>query len=206
MKVPSSLDGQATDPKIVMSCMAAGMYPKLLMTDASGVFRTLTHNAPASIHPSSINFNYGKKPDLGDARYAVYCNVIQTKKLCEQNFRSMLARMLILSATDVWETGPVDEVAVLLMCGSEVDIKYPARTYSLDRKIRVRLPSKSALALKAMRQRYHQAFERAMVEPQRATAGLGGDEWWTLLQDLLKTEPSELEEQTKELEKKLTVR
>lgn len=82
LKVPAQLNQRAEDPKMVMSCLAAGMYPKLLMTDASGVFRTLTHNAPTSIHPSSINFNYGKKPDFGDSRFAVYCNVIQTKKLC----------------------------------------------------------------------------------------------------------------------------
>lgn len=92
------------------------------------------------------------------------------------------------------------------MCGTEVDIKYPARTYALDRKIKVRLPSKSALALKVLRQRYLRTFDKAMAEPQRSDELLRGDEWWSLLQDLLKTEPSELEEQAKELENKLTVR
>lgn len=82
LQVPPAFDTQSADAKIVMSCLAAGMYPKLLVTDNSGVFRTLTNNAAASIHPSSINFSHGKKPDFGDSRYAVYCNVIATKKLC----------------------------------------------------------------------------------------------------------------------------
>lgn len=86
LRTPEAVNSKADDPRILTSCLATGMYPKLLVTDASGVFRTLTHNAPASVHPSSINFNYGKKPDFGDARYAVYCNVIQTKKLCKLFF------------------------------------------------------------------------------------------------------------------------
>lgn len=92
------------------------------------------------------------------------------------------------------------------MCGNEVDIRYPARSLAIDRKIRVRLPSKSALALKIMRKRYMQAFEGAMREPGKAGEHLDQDSWWGVLQGLLCTEPSELEEQAKDAEKKLTVK
>lgn len=108
------------------------------------------------------------------------------------------------SDADVWETGPVDEAAVLLMCGNDIDIKYPARTYSLDKKIKVRLPSKSALALKTLRRNFLRVFDTAMKHPGHFESNQ--HEWWSILQDLIKTEPSELEQKAKEAESKLTVR
>jgi ATP-dependent RNA helicase DHX29 len=84
----------ADQHKIVMGCIGAAMFPKLLVRDgamqignvnsnAQGGWRTLTNSAPASIHPSSVNFSSGRRPDFGDARFVTYFNIMQSKKLCQ---------------------------------------------------------------------------------------------------------------------------
>lgn len=80
--VPEACDVNSGDHKLVMSCIAAAMYPKLLVLDASRQWRTLANSAPAAIHPSSVNFNPGRRPDFGDARYVAFFNIMQSKKLC----------------------------------------------------------------------------------------------------------------------------
>jgi ATP-dependent RNA helicase DHX29 len=68
-----------------------------------------------------------------------------------------------------WETGPVDDVALLLLCGEgefkvrkSVLASYPSLTTgpqyiadstSIDRKIRFQVPGKTAVALKHLRTR-----------------------------------------------------
>ena len=80
--VPAAVNKLAEDPQLVMNCVAAGMYPKLLTVDSSGHFRTLVNNAPAAIHPSSVNFGAGRRPDFGDVRFITYFNIMHSKKLC----------------------------------------------------------------------------------------------------------------------------
>lgn len=92
--VPSAFDTNAHDAKIVMGCVGAAMFPKLLIRDSSGpntngyahqtqgAWRTMTNSAPAAIHPSSVNFTSGRRPDFGDAKYVTYFNIMQSKKLC----------------------------------------------------------------------------------------------------------------------------
>jgi ATP-dependent RNA helicase DHX29 len=82
MRVPAELDARSKDPKTIMGCLASAMYPKLLVIDPSGQPRTLTNNAPAAIHPSSVNFNSGRRPDWGKATLATYFNIMQSKRLC----------------------------------------------------------------------------------------------------------------------------
>jgi ATP-dependent RNA helicase DHX29 len=175
LQIPEKFNAGASDPRLVMACVAAGMYPKLLVSDPSGQFRTLLNNAPASIHPSSVNFTPGRRPDFGDTRYVSYFNIQQTKKLY------------------VWECGAVDELAIYLLCG-EQDVKLAAQSLSIDRKIKVRTTAKSALALNLLRSRYQRLFDLKMKHPARALEGTDA-EWWNLLLEALSTEKEEAQEQ-----------
>lgn len=84
VRVPAELDTHSKDPKAVMACLAAAMYPKLLVIDkSSGQMRTLANSATAAIHPSSVNFTPGKRVDFGDAKFVAFFTAMHTKKLCE---------------------------------------------------------------------------------------------------------------------------
>lgn len=83
VRVPLELDTQSRDPKAVMACLAASMYPKLLVIDPqSGQMRTLSNSAPAAIHPSSVNFTPGRRIDFGNAKFIAFFTAMHTKKLC----------------------------------------------------------------------------------------------------------------------------
>ncbi|KAI7942024.1 hypothetical protein MJO28_012051 [Puccinia striiformis f. sp. tritici] len=156
-KVPLELDVNADQHKIVMGCIGAAMFPKLLVRDgamqignvnsnAQGGWRTLTNSAPASIHPSSVNFSSGRRPDFGDARFVTYFNIMQSKKLY------------------IWESGVVNEKAIFLLCG-EADFKMPAESVIIDRKIKASMNPKTLLTLKILRQRFQQLFNLKMKNP-----------------------------------------
>ena len=84
VRVPEELDTHSRDAKAVMACLAASLYPKLLVVDpASGQMRTLANNAPAAIHPSSVNFAPGRRIDFGGAKFIAFFTAMHTKKLCE---------------------------------------------------------------------------------------------------------------------------
>ncbi|KNZ63764.1 hypothetical protein VP01_1103g1 [Puccinia sorghi] len=157
--VPLELDVNADQHKIVMGCIGAAMFPKLLVRDgamqignvnsnAQGGWRTLTNSAPASIHPSSVNFSSGRRPDFGDARFVTYFNIMQSKKLY------------------IWESGVVNEKAIFLLCG-EADFKMPAESVIIDRKIKASMNPKTLLTLKILRQRFQQLFNLKMKNPSQ---------------------------------------
>jgi ATP-dependent RNA helicase DHX29 len=171
-----------------MACVAAGMYPKLLIVDSAGHFRTLLNNAPAAIHPSSVNFTPGRRPDFGDSRFVSYFNIQQTRKLY------------------VWETGAVDELAVYLLCG-EQDVKLPAQSLSIDRKIRVRTTAKTALALNLLKTHFQRLFDLRMKSPSTELAGTDA-EYWRLIVEALSREREELDPAERKRQEKpsMTVR
>lgn len=83
VRVPADLNTHSKDPKAVMACLAASMYPKFLVVDPqSGQMRTLSNNAPAAIHPSSVNFTPGRRIDFGNAKFVAFFTAMHTKKLC----------------------------------------------------------------------------------------------------------------------------
>jgi len=49
-----------------------------------------------------------------------------------------------------WETGPADDIAMLLLCG-ETDFKLVSNSASIDRKIKFRVSPKANIALKSLR-------------------------------------------------------
>jgi ATP-dependent RNA helicase DHX29 len=83
VRVPADLDAYSRDPKAVMACLAASLYPKLLVVDPqSGQIRTLANSAPAAIHPSSVNFAPARRLDFGGAKFIAFFTAMHTKKLC----------------------------------------------------------------------------------------------------------------------------
>ncbi|KAI0335964.1 P-loop containing nucleoside triphosphate hydrolase protein [Cubamyces sp. BRFM 1775] len=129
--VPDDLDVNSGNAAIVHAALAAGLYPKILTVDPmKGEMRTITNNQPASFHPSSVNF----KRRLGDfgVNHLCYFTLMHSKKLY------------------AWETGPVEDMALLLLCG-DAEFKLMAHTASIDRKVRFRVQPKASIALKLLR-------------------------------------------------------
>lgn len=117
MSVPAEYDVNSENITILNAALAAGMYPKILTLNASGL-QTITNQQPVSMasddthhlrplliiqHPSSINFRT-PKADYG-SNYLVYFTIMQSKKLY------------------AWETGPVVDRALALFCGDNPDFK-----------------------------------------------------------------------------------
>lgn len=100
--VPRDLDCNAGNATLLNAALAAGLFPKILAVESGGQMRTITNNQQASFHPSSVNF--GRKPrDMG-THHLAYFTLMQSRKLY------------------AWETGPVDDLALILLCG-EADTK-----------------------------------------------------------------------------------
>jgi len=156
VSVPTEYDVNSDNVTILNAALAAGMYPKILTLNASGL-QTITNQQPVSMvsiyarpllinqHPSSINFRT-PKADYG-SNYLVYFTIMQSKKLY------------------AWETGPVDDRALALFCGDNPDFKVclvetkelmpqiSATALHLDRSIKYHVHPRTAIALKALRQR-----------------------------------------------------
>lgn len=124
VRVPSAQDTYSKDPKAVMACLAASMYPKILLVDPhSGQLRTLSNSAPASIHPSSVNFSGRHKSEFNGAKLVTFFTAMATKKLCESFplpafVYHPFADYLVHLPADIWESGSIDELAVYLLCGN----------------------------------------------------------------------------------------
>ncbi|KAI0639258.1 P-loop containing nucleoside triphosphate hydrolase protein [Trametes polyzona] len=129
--VPGDLDVNSGNAAIVNAALAAGLYPKILSVDPlKGEMRTIGNNQPASFHPSSVNFKK-RLSDFG-VNHLCYFTLMHSKKLY------------------AWETGPVEDMALLLLCG-DAEFKLMADTASIDRKVRFRIQPKASIALKLLR-------------------------------------------------------
>ena len=99
--VPAELNENSSSIAMIHAAIATGLYPKLLQIDGKSYqLKTIGNNQPASIHPSSVNFKM-RLGDLirGNAGYMLYFTMMQSKRLY------------------AWETGLLDDRAVLLLCG-----------------------------------------------------------------------------------------
>ncbi|KAK2461815.1 hypothetical protein APHAL10511_006278 [Amanita phalloides] len=151
VNVPSEYDINSTNTTLLHAALVAGLYPKLLSVDPStGLLRTATNNQTVAFHPSSVNF--GKKlTDMG-TNYLVYFTLMHSKKLY------------------AWETGPVDDISVALLCG-ESDFKVISDTLMIDRKIRFQVAPRTNIALKLLRTQLsslvsHQIRTKILTESQ----------------------------------------
>ncbi|THH20831.1 hypothetical protein EW146_g599 [Bondarzewia mesenterica] len=130
ISVPADLDRNSTNIALVNAALTAGLYPKILVIDPSLQIRTITNNQAVSFHPSSVNFKK-RLTDFG-VKHLAYFTLMHSKKLY------------------AWETGPVDDITMLLLCG-ECDFKLISDAASIDRKVKFHIPPKTNLALKHLR-------------------------------------------------------
>ncbi|KAJ6575250.1 P-loop containing nucleoside triphosphate hydrolase protein [Mycena capillaripes] len=129
--VPPELDLNPSNVVLLNAALTAGLYPKILSIDHSnGQMRTISNNQQASFHPSSVNF--GRKATDFGANHLAYFTLMHSKKLY------------------AWETGPVDDVAIVLLCG-DADFKLVSNTAFIDRKVKFQVSPKCNIALKFLR-------------------------------------------------------
>ncbi|RDB29553.1 putative helicase C15C4.05 [Hypsizygus marmoreus] len=149
--VPPELDVNSTNVPLINAALTAGLYPKILAIDpTNGQMRTITNNQHASFHPSSVNFRR-KIADFG-VNHLAYFTLMHSKKLY------------------AWETGPVDDMAMMLLCG-ECDFKLISDSAFIDRKIKFRVAPKANVALKFLRSQLgsllaHQFRGKTLTESQ----------------------------------------
>ncbi|EJT99916.1 P-loop containing nucleoside triphosphate hydrolase protein [Dacryopinax primogenitus] len=160
--VPTVCDENSNNFDIIHAALAAGLYPKLLSIDPNnGSLRTLGNGAPTSIHPTSVNFRT-KSYEYG-TNYLSYFTLMQSKKLY------------------AWETGPADDVALLLLCG-EAEHKFSSNTIYLDKKIKYRLPPRANVALSYLRDH---AAAIISLRMRGKEINEEQEQWWELLLDVL---------------------
>ncbi|KAL5535622.1 hypothetical protein ACEPAF_3716 [Sanghuangporus sanghuang] len=132
--VPTDYDRNNNESMLLLNAaLCAGLYPKLLSLQDSAngqQLRILGNNQTVAFHPSSVNF--GRRPQDFGVNYLCYFTIMQSKRLY------------------AWETGPVDDIAIILLCG-ECEFKLIANTVIIDRKIRYRLNPKTSITLKYLR-------------------------------------------------------
>jgi len=128
--IPPELDLYSENVAVINAALTAGLYPKILSVDPKqGLVHTVT-NKSVAFHPSSVNFR--RKPQDFGVHHLAFFTIMQSKKLY------------------VWETGPVDDLALLLLCG-DCNFKLISDAASVDRKIKFRIPARTGLALKHLR-------------------------------------------------------
>lgn len=118
--LPTGLDRNSTNTALLNAALAAGLYPKILAIDGTnGQLRTITNNQLAAFHPSSVNFRKNAV-DFG-VHYLSYFTLmcVSTRAYLPLNLHGPCRQSKKLY---VWETGPVDDMAMLLLCG-ECDFK-----------------------------------------------------------------------------------
>nr|XP_019011047.1 DEAH box polypeptide 36 [Kwoniella pini CBS 10737]OCF49828.1 DEAH box polypeptide 36 [Kwoniella pini CBS 10737] len=136
VSVPPDFNVNGADVNILGGALAAGLYPKLLSLDPSsgGGLKTIINQQPVAIHPSSVNFKVSRS-DFG-TNYLAYFTIMQSKRLY------------------AWETGPIDDKALALLCGDVADFRITASSLHIDRKIRYHVSPKSAIAIKLLREQF----------------------------------------------------
>ncbi|KAI0702499.1 P-loop containing nucleoside triphosphate hydrolase protein [Cytidiella melzeri] len=132
--VPPEYDQDSSTFPLINAALAAGLYPKLLSVvagkDGEDKLVTITNNLAVALHPSSVNF--GRKPRDFGVNYLSYFTIMQSKR------------------TYAWETGPVDDLSLVLLCG-DAEFKLMADIVIVDRKVRFRVEPKTSVALKYLR-------------------------------------------------------
>lgn len=130
--IPADFDLNSSNSAIVNASLAAGLYPKVLAFDPTkNELKTITNNQSVWVHPSSINSNQ-RLSDIG-SNFFSYFTLMHSKKLY------------------AWEIGPVDDLAMLLLCGDS-EFRLATDIATIDRnKVRFNILPKSNVALKYLR-------------------------------------------------------
>ncbi|KAI0257581.1 P-loop containing nucleoside triphosphate hydrolase protein [Lactifluus subvellereus] len=157
--LPPELDVHSENTALIHAALTAGLYPKILSVDQQhGQLYRITNNSATSravaFHPSSVNFK--RRPQDFGVNHLAFFTMMHSKKLY------------------VWETGPVDDVALLLLCG-DCDFKLVSNAAIIDRKIKFRIPAKTNLALKCLQKK----LAAVLSERLRNKPSIESQERWT---------------------------
>jgi ATP-dependent RNA helicase DHX29 len=164
----------------INAALTAGLYPKLLVVEkGSNKLQTLGNGQPVACHPSSVNFKKRPEDIIGDGACLMYFTLLYVRCCLQGAGKCELTWSLSrhLKKLYVWETSPVDDYALLLLCG---DVEFKVRPHTLsvlntntygttirqpasgqiiiDRKLKFQVDAKTALALKALRTRLSSAL------------------------------------------------
>ncbi|PGH33280.1 hypothetical protein GX50_03891 [[Emmonsia] crescens] len=144
--VPKRVDINSENDIIVNSVIAWSFYPKLLSREGKG-WRNAANNQAVSLHPTSVN----KRPDA-TLKWLSFYHIMQ-------------ARSRYLNAH---ETSPVEDFAVVLLCG-DVEFKLYAGIIAIDgSRIRFAVRDwKSMLALKALSTRIRNILSFNIRNPRK---------------------------------------
>lgn len=114
--VPADLDAGSSNVAIISAALCAGLYPKILTVNPStSEMRTITNNQVASFHPSSVNFGRRAK-DFG-VNYLCYFTLMWAHFAGEGIPSDLTLPTRHSKKLYAWETGPIDDVPLLLLCG-----------------------------------------------------------------------------------------
>ncbi|KAF9654251.1 P-loop containing nucleoside triphosphate hydrolase protein [Thelephora ganbajun] len=131
LPVPPEYDSNSGNHFLLHAALAAGLYPKILAIDPIDrkSIKTVPNGQVCHFHPSSANSK--GFPDFR-GNHMVYFTLMHSKKLY------------------AWETGPVDDLALVLLCG-ECEFKLISNSAFIDRKIKFRILGRVNIALKYLR-------------------------------------------------------
>jgi len=190
----------------INAALAAGLFPKLLILE-KGKMQTLASSQPVAFHPGSINFKKRPEDIVGGGTCLMYftlmyvpCGLRGVGK-CELTW-SVSRHSKRLYA---WETSPVNDHALLLLCG---DVEFKVRPLSLlnvntdetttrqpavgqivvDRKLKFQVDAKTALAFKALRSHLTSALH---VRLRGKAPNIKLEDWVWLAFDVLSCKAAE---------------
>lgn len=122
-------NAQNNESWAINAALVAGLFPKLLIVE-KGKMQTLGNNQPVAFHPSSVNFRKRPEDLVGGGMCLMYFTLMYVRL----GLRDVVKCELTLSISRhskklyVWETSPVNDHALLLLCG---DVEFKVRLLSL---------------------------------------------------------------------------
>ncbi|CAO1617715.1 unnamed protein product [Sympodiomycopsis kandeliae] len=153
MDTPKELDVNGNSITVLHTALAIGLYPKVISIEPRTYqLRTIGNNQPTSIHPSSINF----QTRLGDLSpglsHLIYFTIMQSRKLY------------------VRELAPIQDISLILLCGSDLDLKFSSKSMYLDKnKFRMKVASddswKALVTVKILREQMMKLFNSCYKNP-----------------------------------------
>ena len=118
-----NINAQNSASWAINAALAAGLFPKLLIVE-KGKMQTLGNSQPVSFHPSSVNFRKRPEDIVGGGTCLMYFTLMYVR--C--GLRDIVKYELTWSISRhskklyVWETSPLNDHALLLLCG-DVEFK-----------------------------------------------------------------------------------
>jgi len=147
-QLPAYLDQYSNDIGRINACLAAALYPKLMIYDSkSGSLKTILNNQFASLHPSSIIHGQSKNV-LFTSRLVAYYSIVKSYKLY------------------VREAAAIDEIAVMLLCG-DLESRTHAGVLDLDRRLRYKMDPEMVVLFKILRRHTTRIIGKLIEHPDR---------------------------------------